>query len=66
MYRDLAGFDFSAFSTDTRLVRDLASLAFMDTALNVVFIGGPGTGKTHLVTVLVVSGIIMHYNRARF
>ena len=28
--------------------RDLASLAFTDTAQNVVLIGGPGTGKTHL------------------
>jgi hypothetical protein len=43
MHRDLAGFDFSASSADARLVNDLSSLAFTETAQNVVFIGGPGT-----------------------
>jgi len=43
MHRDLAGFDFSASCTDARLVRELASLAFTDTAQNLVLIGGPGT-----------------------
>jgi DNA replication protein DnaC len=33
-------------------------LDFTDTAQNVVFIGGPGTGKTHLATAIAVSGII--------
>ena len=47
MHRDLAGFDFSASSADARLISELASLAFTDTAQNVVLIGGPGTGKTH-------------------
>ena len=55
MHRDLAGFDFSASSADARLVSDLSSLAFTETAQNVVFIGGPGTGKTHLASALAVS-----------
>jgi DNA replication protein DnaC len=29
-------------------VRELAHLAFLDSATNVLFIGGPGVGKTHL------------------
>src|SRR6266849_3126906 len=29
-------------------VRELAHLAFLDAATNVLFIGGPGVGKTHL------------------
>jgi DNA replication protein DnaC len=29
-------------------VRELATLAFLDQATNVLFIGGPGVGKTHL------------------
>jgi DNA replication protein DnaC len=57
MNRDLAGFDFSASSADTRLVRDLSSLELTDTAQNVVFIGGLGTGKTDLAIALAVSGI---------
>jgi DNA replication protein DnaC len=66
MHRDLAGFDFSASSADARLVRDLSNLEFTDTAQNVVFIGGPGTGKTHLATALAVSGITTHNKRVRF
>ncbi len=50
MHRDLAGFDFTASCADARLIRDLASLDFTDSAQNVVLIGGPGTGKTHLAT----------------
>lgn len=33
---------------------------------NVVFIGGPGTGKTHLATTLAMSRITTHNIRARF
>lgn len=66
MHRDLAGFDFSASSADARLVKDLSSLEFTETAQNVVFIGGPGTGKTHLASALAVSGITTHNKRVRF
>jgi len=33
-------------------VRELAHLAFLDAATNVLFIGGPGVGKTHLAIAL--------------
>ena len=48
------------------LVKQLATLAFTDTAQNVVFIGGPGTGKTHLATAIAVSGITSQGKRVRF
>lgn len=33
---------------------------------NVVLIGGPGTGKTHLATALGISGLTRHSKRVRF
>jgi len=66
VHRDLAGFDFDASSADQRLIKELATLSFTDTAQNAVFIGGPGTGKTHLATAIAVSGIALQGKRVRF
>lgn len=66
VHRDLAGFDFDACKVDRQLVKKLATTEFTDTAQNAVFIGGPGTGKTHLATAIAVSGITRHGKRARF
>ena len=43
----------------------LATTAFTDEAHNVVLVGGPGTGKTHLATAIGVSGITRHGKRVR-
>jgi DNA replication protein DnaC len=66
VHRDLAGFDFSQSKVDERLIQELADLSFTETAENVVFIGGTGTGKSHLATALGVSGITRHGRRVRF
>lgn len=66
LHRDLAGFDFESSPVDRRLISELADLAFTEVAHNVVLIGGPGTGKTHLATALGVSGIARHGRRVRF
>jgi DNA replication protein DnaC len=66
IHRDLARFDFSASAVDEALVNTLATMDFTDTAQNVVFIGGPGTGKTHLATAVAVSGITAKGMRVRF
>ena len=65
-YRDLAGFDFNQSSVDEALVRSLHRCEFLDDAQNVVFVGGPGTGKTHLATAIAVQAIQHHHYRVRF
>ena len=66
VHRDLAGFDFEASSVDQHLIKELATLSFTETAQNAVFIGGPGTGKTHLATAIAVSGIALQGKKVRF
>jgi DNA replication protein DnaC len=65
-YRDLAGFKFEDSAVDVALVKALHGCEFVDEAQNVVFIGGPGTGKTHLATAIGVQAIMHHHLRVRF
>ena len=66
MHRDLTGFDFEHSQVDRALVDQLSDLSFAEAAHNVVFIGGPGTGKTHLAIALGVGAITRHGKRVRF
>ncbi|KGH17325.1 hypothetical protein P606_26305 [Comamonas thiooxydans] len=66
MHRDLAGFDFEASPVDEALIGRLATLEFTEAAHNVVLVGGPGTGKTHLATALGIAGITEQGKRVRF
>ena len=66
LHRDLAGFDFAASPVDKALITKLADLSFTEDAHNVVLIGGPGTGKTHLATALSVSGVTQRGKKVRF
>ena len=66
MHRDLAGFDFAEAEVDEVLVRRLHTTQFLEAAQNVVFIGGPGTGKTHLATAIGIEAIQRHGRRVRF
>jgi DNA replication protein DnaC len=65
-YRDLAGFDFTQSAVDEALIRSLHRCEFLEDAQNIVFVGGPGTGKTHLATAMAVQAIQHHRYRVRF
>ena len=66
VHRDMAGFDFEVSPVDRKLVTTLSNTAFTDDAHNVVLVGGPGTGKTHLATAIGVAGVTRHCKRVRF
>jgi DNA replication protein DnaC len=65
-HRDLLGFDFGQSKVDRPLVTRLATMAFTNAAQNLVFVGGTGTGKTHLATALGVVAIQQYGKRVRF
>ena len=65
-FKDLAGFDFSQSTVNEGLIRQLHGCEFMEKAHNVVMVGGPGTGKTHLATAIGVQAIQHHHCRVRF
>ncbi|MBM3553236.1 MAG: ATP-binding protein [Alphaproteobacteria bacterium] len=65
-YKDLTGFDFASSEANEALVRQLHHCEFIDNADNVVLVGGPGTGKTHLATALGVQAVEHHRKKVRF
>jgi DNA replication protein DnaC len=65
-YKDLSGFDFAASEVNEATVRQLHRCEFLEDAHNVVLIGGPGTGKTHLATALGVQAVEHHRKKVRF
>ena len=65
-YKDLPNFDFSSSEMNEATVRQLHRGELMEGAQNVVLIGGPGTGKTHIATTLGIHAIEHHRRRARF
>ena len=65
-YKDLAGFDFASSEVNEPLVRQLHRCEFIEQADNVVLVGGPGTGKTHIATALGVHAVEHHRKKVRF
>jgi DNA replication protein DnaC len=64
--KDLAGFDFASSQLNEALVRQLHAGAFVEKADNIVLVGGPGTGKTHVATALGIQAVERHRKRVRF
>lgn len=61
-HRTLEQFDFGFQpSVDERQIRELATLAFVADAANVIFLGPPGVGKTHLGVALGIKAIEAGY-----
>ncbi|MFV0643360.1 MAG: IS21-like element helper ATPase IstB [Sphingomonadaceae bacterium] len=65
-YKDLAAFDFSSSEANGAMIRQLHRDDFIDGAHNVVLIGGPGTGKTHIATALGVQAVEHTRKKVRF
>lgn len=66
VYKDLTGFDFASSEVNEALVRQLHRCEFTEKAENIVLVGGPGTGKTHIATAIAVHAIEHHRQKARF
>ncbi|MGW2256185.1 IS21-like element helper ATPase IstB [Kitasatospora sp. NPDC001660] len=62
-HKTLDDYDF-AFQPDldARKVKDLATLAFIETRSNAAFLGPPGVGKTHLAVALAVAACRAGYS----
>jgi len=65
-YKDLTGFNFKSSDINEATVRQLHRGEFMENAENVVLIGGPGTGKSHIATAIGVQAIEHHRCKVRF
>jgi DNA replication protein DnaC len=57
IHRDLIGVDWAETPLQQAQVQQLATAAFMESAHNLILVGGTGTGKTHFATALGVAAI---------
>ncbi len=65
MPRDIDSFDFRESAVNETQLRQLYTGEYLTTARNIVFVGGTGTGKTHLATAFARHAILQG-KRARF
>ncbi|MDP3415466.1 MAG: ATP-binding protein [Falsiroseomonas sp.] len=57
VHRDLTGIDWAETPLPQAQIQQSASAALMETAHDLILVGGTGTGKTHLATALGVAAI---------
>ncbi|MCG8530463.1 MAG: IS21-like element helper ATPase IstB [Desulfovibrionales bacterium] len=63
--KDIDTFDFANIPVNEALIRELYQGAFLPDRRNIIFVGGTGTGKTHLATAIAAHNIRMG-RRGRF
>ena len=64
--KELTEFTFTGSPVNEALVRDLHGGGFLETQRNIVFVGGTGTGKSHLSIAITANCIRKRNARARF
>lgn len=57
IHRDLTGINWAETPLSQTVVEQLATAGFMETAHNLILVGGTGTGKSHLATAIGVAAI---------
>ena len=57
IHRDLTGIDWAETPLPQAQIEQLATAAFMESAHNLILVGGTGTGKAHLATAFGVAAI---------
>lgn len=65
VHRDLGGFNWQEGPLEQARIEQLAKGGYLDTAHNLILVGGTGTGKTHLATALGVAAV-QQGKRVRF
>jgi DNA replication protein DnaC len=65
VYRDLDSFEFAESSVNEQQIRQLYSGEFSAEPRNIVFVGGPGTGKSHLA-IAIAAHAVKARKRVRF
>jgi len=64
-YRDLDSFEFAESPVNEQQIRQLYSGEFTTESRNIVFVGGPGTGKSHLA-IAIAAHVVKCRKRTRF
>lgn len=64
--RDLASFKFGDTPVDEMVIREWSNMRHLASARNLVLVGGPGTGKTHLAIAIGSAAVKQHGKRARY
>lgn len=65
VHKNLDTFSFSDAHVNEALIKDLYTGTFLEEPRNIIFIGGTGTGKTHLATAIAIQSIRLG-KRGRF